>query len=260
MEASTAVQKLKGLQERLLGAFNNPGRMSACIYECRATLEEVFGRDSSQVRAFDQVDIPGPPKTSEDLFNQRFLEKDAINRLRHLIRTMEEQVARSEVSVADDSGIDSSSIRAAIHLCNRFHLVCRQLKVRREKRQTLEISDEYDVQDLLRSLLKIFFDDVRPEEWSPSYAGKSSRSDFLLKKERIVIECKKTRKSLTGKEVGDELIIDSRRYATHPDCDVLICLVYDPDGLIDNPTGLESDLSGEYDGIQVIVIVNPRHS
>jgi hypothetical protein len=35
------------------------------------------------------------------------------------------------------------------------------------------LKDEYDVQDLLYALLRIFFDDVRPEEWTPSFAGKS---------------------------------------------------------------------------------------
>jgi len=53
-------------------------------------------------------------------------------------------------------------------------------------------------------LLKIYFDDIRTEEWTPSRAGKASRMDFLLKKEKCVIEVKKTRKTLKGKEVGDE--------------------------------------------------------
>ena len=57
-----------------------------------------------------------------------------------------------------------------------------------------EIKDEYDVQDLLNALLRLNFDDVRPEEYTPSYAGSSTRVDFLLKKEKIVIEVKKTRK------------------------------------------------------------------
>ena len=41
-------------------------------------------------------------------------------------------------------------------------------------RNTLDVRDEYDVQDLLHALLKMFFKDVRSEEWTPSYAGASS--------------------------------------------------------------------------------------
>lgn len=45
----------------------------------------------------------------------------------------------------------------------------------------LFLEDEYDVQDLPHALLLLYFDDVRAEEWTPSYAGKSARMDFLLK-------------------------------------------------------------------------------
>ncbi len=59
-----------------------------------------------------------------------------------------------------------------------FHLVANQLKTRHSNRESLVISDEYDVQDLLHALLHIYFDDIRPEEWTPNYAGGSSRVDF----------------------------------------------------------------------------------
>jgi REase_DpnII-MboI len=52
------------------------------------------------------------------------------------------------------------------------------------------MKDEYDVQDSLHALLKLHFDDVRREEWTPSYAGSQSRMDFLLKREKIVVETK----------------------------------------------------------------------
>jgi len=79
-----------------------------------------------------------------------------------------------------------SSINIVRKICSRFHLVTKQLRDhRRENRNTIIIEDEYDVQDLLHALLKIFYDDIRPEEWTPSYAGGSSRMDFLIKNEKI---------------------------------------------------------------------------
>jgi hypothetical protein len=143
-------------------------------------------------------------------------------------------------------------------LCERFHAVAMQLRSRHANRPTLDVSDEYDVQDLLQALLRIFFKDVRPEEWTPSYAGKASRMDFLVPAEHVVIETKKTRPGLGTKEIGDELIVDIARYKKHPSCRRLICFVYDPEGRIANPSGIENDLSRTENGLAVKVIIMPR--
>jgi hypothetical protein len=143
-------------------------------------------------------------------------------------------------------------------ICGRFHSVSRQIRNRHDNRPTLEVEDEYDVQDLLHSLLRIYFDDIRPEEWTPSYAGGSARMDFLLKNEKVVIETKKTRKSLSPKELGDQLIVDIQRYKEHPDCKTLFCFVYDPEGRIPNAKGIEKDLSHRDDDLEVIVFIGPK--
>lgn len=143
-------------------------------------------------------------------------------------------------------------------ICSRIALVIRQLRERYDARSTLKVDDEYDLQDILHALLHLFFDDVRPEEYTPSYAGKATRMDFLLKNESIVIEAKMTRRGLGAKEVGEQLIIDIAHYKSHPDCKSLFCLVYDPDHRVDNPRGLENDLSKKTDGMAVRVFVVPR--
>lgn len=144
-----------------------------------------------------------------------------------------------------------------VQLCGRFHAVAHQLRLRHDGRETIDVNDEYDVQDLLHALLRGFFNDVRAEEYTPSYAGKATRMDFLLKQHKIVIEVKMTRKGLADKEVGDQLILDIERYRSHPHCKTLICFVYDPEGRIVNPGGLQADLSGNRKGISVIVLVVP---
>lgn len=140
-------------------------------------------------------------------------------------------------------------------ICARFPLMVRQMRHRHEDRATLDVGDEYDVQDLLHAVLLLFFDDVRPEEVAPSYAGKSTRMDFLLKNESIVIETKMTRKGLGAREVGDQLILDIARYQAHPNCKHLFCLVYDPDHRVSNPRGLENDLSKKHGDLSVKVFV-----
>src|SRR5437867_10362782 len=77
----------------------------------------------------------------------------------------------------------------------------------------------------------------------PSFAGAASRMDLLLKAEKIVVECKMARKGLGPKEVGEQLITDIARDKAHPDCDRLVCFVYDPQHVIKNPRGLKKDLN-----------------
>ena len=107
-------------------------------------------------------------------------------------------------------------------------------------------------------MLRLHFDDVRPEEWTPSYAGAANRMDFLLKDEEIAIEIKMTRPGLRDKELGEQLIIDIAKYHGHPNCKCLYCFVYDPEGIIRNPRGMEKDLEELGKGFPVKVLIRPE--
>ncbi len=151
-----------------------------------------------------------------------------------------------------------TAVDQVVALCRRFPLFAERLRVRQRQRPNFDITDEYDVQDLLHAILKLHFDDVRPEEVTPSYAGSSSRVDFLLPKVRIVVEAKMTRASLGQKEVADQLIIDANRYRTVPHVGTLICLVYDPDKRCQNPAALERDVEASGAELRVRAIVCPQ--
>jgi len=153
--------------------------------------------------------------------------------------------------------LKQNSFSLVNQICSRFHLVAKQLRSRHSNRDTLVVKDEYDTQDLLHSLLRIYFDDIRPEEYIPSYAGSNSRVDFLLKKEKIFIEVKFASQKLREKGIGDQLIIDIQRYRSRSDCKTLICFVYDPDGWISNPKGLETDLNKKEKNFEVKVLIVP---
>ncbi|MGH7885022.1 MAG: hypothetical protein ACRENO_04925 [Thermodesulfobacteriota bacterium] len=141
---------------------------------------------------------------------------------------------------------------------DKFHIVASQIKRRHSSRTSLEINDEYDVQDLLHALLRLFFDDIRAEETTPSYAGKFSRMDFLLKSESVVVEVKKTNAKLKDGEIGTQLLDDITRYKEHPSCKILYCFVYDPESMIINPKGLEHDLSRTEYNLEVKVVIRPK--
>jgi hypothetical protein len=145
-----------------------------------------------------------------------------------------------------------------VMLAERLHAVVRQLRERRESRPTLDVTDEYDVQDLFHALLTIHFDDIRKEEWTPDYAGGAARMDFLLPEIETVVETKMTRPNLSTKQLGEQLIVDIRKYKQHPACRTLFCLVYDPAGRISNPRGVENDLKEDNDQMVVNVMIVPQ--
>jgi len=143
-------------------------------------------------------------------------------------------------------------------ICCRFHYVARQLRLRGEYRTTLSVEDEVDAQDLLHALLRIEFDNIDTDEWTPSYSGGAPRTTLLLNESRLAVIVKKTRPGLTVKDLTDQLRIDAARYRSHGRCTTLLCFMYDPDGRIGNPQGLEASLTSVHDSFVVEVLVAPK--
>jgi len=140
----------------------------------------------------------------------------------------------------------------------RFHAVVRQLRLRKDYRPTLEVEDIYDLQDLLCALLKMEFDEVGVDEWSPPYTDGGSRKTFLLDKDQIAFVAKKTGQGVTPKDFADQVNADAARYAARAKCTLLFCFIYDPEGRIGSPTRLESDLTSVRDRCAVEVLVAPK--
>jgi hypothetical protein len=179
-----------------------------------------------------------------------------LNKLEGIINAIEEEIKIGTINDYDDKK-DKDVENIIDNIFNNFHSCSRQARNRYKNRPTIDVQDEYDVQDLLHIFLKLHFSDIRPEEYTPNYAGQSARMDFLIKEYNVVIETKKTRDTLRDKEIGSQLIEDIERYKNHPNCHKLYCFVYDPEGLIGNPKGLENDLSGTKDHISVKVVIKP---
>lgn len=185
-----------------------------------------------------------------------------VENVRGVVNAVLTRVRRSAASlrstkISPGSPTAPERVEALFRIGERFHLVAKQLRSRRENRPTLDVNDEYDVQDLFHSLLRIPFDDVRPEEWTPSYAGGASRMDFILPEIEAVVEIKKSRPGLSARELGEQLIVDIAKYKKHPNCRTLFCFVYDPDGRIANPRGIENDLNATQDDLAVRVLIAP---
>lgn len=117
------------------------------------------------------------------------------------------------------------------------------------------IRNQADLQVVIHGVLRLLFDDVRPEDAVPQQAGAASRVDFLLREAGVIVETKMTRPGLTDRRVGEELLVDWGRYPRHPDCRAILAIVYDPEGRIFNAAGLENDLSQEHTAPATRVIV-----
>lgn len=167
-----------------------------------------------------------------------------IENVRDQLTSLLTRIKRNSSVIITNAGAPSHGNSIALEkLTERLPIIIRELRRRRENRSTLDVRDEYDLQDLLRALLMMNFDDVRSEEWTPSYAGGSARVDFLLPEIATVVEVKMTRPGLTARKVSDELILDIARYSSHPSCNSLHCIIYDPECTIANPRGIERDLA-----------------
>ena len=65
---------------------------------------------------------------------------------------------------------------------------------------------------------------------------------------------------MSDKDVGDQLIIDRDRYKKESSIQHLLCLVFDHDGQLRNPRGLEKDLKRDVseEGMAVSVHIYDR--
>lgn len=262
LNKSDAIEKLEALKDRasqLLGLRRGSQEFKKWHRDAEIAIERIFGEgtrhssDFTSIRYSLSVFSSGTPDSSFDEAYRRGVQT-AISILESLIDEVKEYWEDGPGTL----NRDLSAIEKVELIIRRFHKVARQLRTRYGLRNTIEIEDEYDVQDLFHALLRVYFDDVRAEEYSPSYAGAASRVDFLLKDEKIIIEIKKTRQGLAAKGIGEQLIVDSQRYQAHPDCNALICFVYDPDGRVSNPRGIENDLTREINGVPVTVFITPE--
>lgn len=168
------------------------------------------------------------------------------------------------LKIIDNNGkknefLNNQALNILEQIAQKFPIAVRQLKDRRSNKPSFEIEDEYDVQDIFRCFLFLFFEDVRKENSSPEFAGSNSRIDFVLPKEKIAVEIKKTRNGLDAKALGEELAIDIAKYKKHPDVELLFCFVYDIEHKIYNPIAIENDLAKDNSTeLRVIVRIFPK--
>lgn len=252
----TDIEKLKNIIDEIDVLINK--RVDSTTPEFTAWRDKTkrfiyhhYGADSPEYSGFSNI--------CYSLYAQTMYDKaeDHINACKQGLDTSKGILKNylSELLEDDADNADTAdSVKDLERIFTRFRKVAIQLTRRYDGRETLRITDEYDVQDLLHSLLSLYYDDIRPEEWTPSYAGSSVRIDFVIPEIKTVIEVKKTRDSMTDKKLSEELIIDIEKYQKHPDCEKIYCFVYDPDTILRNPVAIKKDLEEKHQGLVRVFI------
>ncbi len=132
-------------------------------------------------------------------------------------------------------------------LLRRLPLVIRQLRVRHDDRPPFRVVDERDLEDLLRALLPLHFDGIRPECRTPSYATRT-RTDFLLAPEGIALTIK-----LAQPRLVEQVAEDAAYYRAERKCRTLLVFVYDPEASLREPLPTAGAESGEEPEVRWVV-------
>lgn len=254
MNKEDAIKVLNELLEEIQDILNSSTYFDE-DYEMDLIKKEVYDAFILKVKTLFKLILKDKDDENiKKLSSINFNSIENIKMIEKIIQNLKMYIEREYILLEKKENVNLANIFDLIF--NNFHKVVKSLRNRYNNRNTLDVDDEYDVQDLLFAILQIFFKDIRKEEWTPSYAGNSARVDFLLKEEKVVIEVKKTRKTMKDKDLGEQLIIDIAKYKSHPDCKKLICFVYDPEGRIVNPEGIVKDLENENKNF-VKIYINP---
>jgi hypothetical protein len=137
---------------------------------------------------------------------------------------------------------------------SRLPRAARQLRVRQGERPPFCVADERDLEDLLRALLPLHFDDVRPQSRTPRYAL-GTRTDFLLAPERIAVTAKIARAGAREAQLAEQLQEDAAHYRAHEGCRTLVGYVHDPEGLLREPRLLTPSCAPPADDLEVRCVV-----
>ena len=153
-----------------------------------------------------------------------------------------------------EPGTASDLLASLERLLRRLPRVIRQLRSRHGNRPPFQVADERDLEDLLRALLPIYFDDVRPESRTPGYAP-GNRTDFRLKPEGIALTIKRAPSRDCEKQLGEQLQEDVTHYEREGGCKTLVGFIYDPEGFLREPGQLELMWSKPKDRLELRCVI-----
>ena len=188
-----------------------------------------------------------------------------LKKLRTFKESIEEKIELSSMKKHNDKIDRCNYVKIILEgIFNNFNRFLIQTKAnnRHSKRSDLisELSDEYDVQDLLYGILKLQFDDVISEEPVCSNGGNSSRIDFYLRNSGIFIEVKYAKENLNNKQIKDQYASDILNYFKDDRCKFLYYFIYDKDSNIENQNIFIKDLQEGRKENDIKIFISPKEN
>ncbi len=169
------------------------------------------------------------PYEEENLDNlQKFLSRaeDVIDLL--ILEDLRRKFLSRELLVTSYNNLSAKDIVLQI-LSNFQNATNKVTQTRRAGKSSFIVQDEYDVQDLIYSMLKGIFPTMKDEDPVPRQGAKSTKIDLILREEGILIEIKMIKASDSNeKEFVEQLKTDIQSYHQSAWLRHLICFIYDP--------------------------------
>lgn len=203
-----------------------------------------FSIDGLIVRSSDDVPeiriawTPHPQQVYADQHNQRMRASsiaDMATDRRTLVFSRGEDATFDLLFSGGLSTAPEPDVALVERICTRLPQVARILAKRSRKgKLPYEISDEYDVQDLLHGVLRAYIKYSVQEDQLPRVAAvKSSRVDISIEELKVLIEIKYVYGPEDQKRIFEEYSQDLVLYATWPHLETLIYLIYNSADLKD---------------------------
>ena len=179
--------------------YASPQDFAVRLAEYRAFVEQMRSQLDQEDAAYRKANgVDGPP----------FLVDVVRARVAYFLEAIA-HVEKQRPSILSTGLVNDLTL--ATRLATRFHESVLALRKHPHGGTLFTIKDEWDCQYLFHSVLAAYFSDIRIEEWNPSVAGSSSRCEFFLKDQRLMIELKYVRKPEDQKVIKTALLT---RYMT----------------------------------------------
>jgi len=178
-------------------------------------------------------------KKGNNLFIQYLLdneiEQEQINtKLKNLTNT---NISVPELIILDDffnkvieiKYTNFSALEMIKQILENFPEGIKKITKRRKGKQVFTFKDEYDVQDVLYTILKPLFPKMKEEDPIPKHGSTSTRIDLIFREQGILLEVKMIKESDKNEDKFiTQLKEDIQSYHVCQWMKHLICFVYDP--------------------------------
>lgn len=213
--------------------------MESLTNRFKTTVIEMYGAHTQQSERYEKweaffhpsYNTRDPEYVFEQLIQKAY--QDGVKRTITELDCVVEQLELKLQHAGATRMTASTEIQLILQLCGRLNHSIKVLNRRRAGKQPFEITDEYDVQDLLQAILRAYFKYSISEEPISKLAGSSSRADFAIQDLGIIIEAKYVHGPNEQDRISKQFAEDVHSYSQWSHLAHFIYVIYGADDLKD---------------------------